>query len=324
MTAAVESMMYAKDVPWHRIGTYVGDEPLPWMQALQRSGLDWQVELRKLFANDGGTFQEVPGWMRVARETDDKTLGVVTSRYAPIQNADSFRFMDTLVGAKKLRYETAGSLRGGKQIFMVAVTDKEMFVKDDQIIPYLVLSNTHDGTGRLNVILTYIRVVCMNTLTMAMQDARGRKFGIKHTGVKDFSALQEHTDQAQEVLGLAKDSMDSFERMVAKLSDISMTSAMLEKYLYALVPDPINPEASTSRAENARDSIRSALETFPGYDTTAASGTIWGMLNAATAYSTHLKTTKGGDAGRVASNLYGSSQAFANRAWNKAIEIAVA
>lgn len=176
MAAEVESMFYTREKPWHGLGTRV-DEAQISKDALRLSGLDWKVEQEPIYTEEG---VQIAGYQANIRDTDRKALGVVTDRYKVVQNTEAFSFTDALLG-EGVRYETAGSLQGGRKVWLLAKLPHEQIIAGDRISPYLVFSNTHDGSGAVRVAITPIRVVCSNTLNLVFQTAK-RSFSMIHTG----------------------------------------------------------------------------------------------------------------------------------------------
>ena len=152
MSANVESMFYAgREKPWHGLGTQVDEAPTS-ADALRLAGLDWKVE-RKPIQVCGG--RKVDNFFANVRSSDGAVLGVVSDRYQVVQNAEAFAFTDALIEGE-VRYETAGSLMGGRKIWLLAkLPDRE--IVGDKTEPYLCFSNTHDGSGAIRVCLAIFR-----------------------------------------------------------------------------------------------------------------------------------------------------------------------
>ena len=167
MAANVETMFYTREKPWHGLGVRVWEAPSS-ADALRLAGLDWQVLQEPIYT---GTGETVAGYKANVRDNDRKVLGVVTDRYKVIQNREAFAFTDSLLG-NGVRYETAGSLQEGKKVWILARLPREYIISGERISPYLVFSNTHDGSGAVRVALTPIRVVCNNTLNLALATAK--------------------------------------------------------------------------------------------------------------------------------------------------------
>lgn len=177
MAANIETMFYTRTAPWHNMGTRV-DEALTSKDALIYAGLDWQVLQEPVYTSAG---ELVSGYKVNVRDIDRNILGVVSDRYKIVQNEEAFSFTDALLG-EGVKYETAGSIANGKIVWMLAKMPQRYIISGDAIEPYLVFSNTHDGSGAIRVAMTPIRVVCQNTLNLALRGAQ-RSWSARHTRV---------------------------------------------------------------------------------------------------------------------------------------------
>ena len=175
MPANVETMFSVRETPWHGLGRIIMDAPAS-REALELAGLDWQGESRNIYS---GTGAMIPGYRANVRSTDDAVLGVVSDRYRIVQNEEAFQFTDDLLG-EGVTYETAGSLQGGKKVWMLARLPRKYLIAGDQVEPYLVIFNSHDGSSGVKVAMTPIRVVCQNTLNLALNTAK-RSWTARHT-----------------------------------------------------------------------------------------------------------------------------------------------
>ena len=193
MAANIESMFYVRETPWHGLGTKVLEAPTS-KEALALAGLDWRVLQEPIYT---GTEELIDGYKANVRSSDRKTLGVVTDRYKVIQNDEAFAFTDELLG-EGVRYETAGSLQGGRKVWLLAHMPHEYIISGERISPYLLFSNAHDGSSAIKVALTPIRVVCQNTLNLALSRAK-RSWSMMHTG-----DIKEKMREARDTLFLAK------------------------------------------------------------------------------------------------------------------------
>lgn len=162
MSAEVETMFYTRQKPWHGLGTMVTEAPDS-KSALELAGLNWTVIQKPIETQDGLL---IPGFKANMRNTDNQVLGVVTDRYKVVQNQDAFAFTDKLLG-EGVTYETAGSLQEGRRTWLLAKLPQRYIISGDEMMPYLVFMNSHDGTGAIKAAMTLIRVVCMNTLLYA-------------------------------------------------------------------------------------------------------------------------------------------------------------
>jgi len=177
-------MAYFGDTPWHSLGVKL-DHPATAEEAIISSGLDWQVRKEPLFlaayAGSMAVGQIIEDHYATIRSTDRAVLGVVGDRYQPLQNREAFGFFDYVVGQGAAVYHTAGSLSGGRRIWLLAKLPETIKVRGNDIVDqYLLLSNGHDGSTAVQIKLTPIRVVCNNTLSLALRDGH-KVYSVRHT-----------------------------------------------------------------------------------------------------------------------------------------------
>ena len=146
-------------------------------EALKIAGLDWKVLQEPIYTMGK---EQIEGFKVNVRDTDRRVLGVVSDRYKIVQNQEAFSFTDELLG-EGVRYETAGSLQNGRKVWLLARMPHEYIISGERITPYLVFFNSHDGSGAIKAALTPIRVVCQNTLNLALSTAK-RSWSMIHTG----------------------------------------------------------------------------------------------------------------------------------------------
>lgn len=237
MAAEVESMFYVREMPWHGLGTRVAEAPGS-KEALVLAGLDWKVVQEPIHTGSGELIQ---GYKANVRDSDRRILGVVTDRYKVIQNGEAFAFTDELLG-EGVQYETAGSLQNGKRVWLLARLPHEYIISGERISPYLVFSNTHDGSGAVKVALTPVRVVCCNTLNLALSTA-SRSWSLIHTG-----NIQGKIQEAGKTLFMAEKYMDSLGKEFEALRRIKLTDRQVLDYIEALLP--IESGASSTQEKN--------------------------------------------------------------------------
>lgn len=271
MSANVETMFSVREKPWHGLGTIVQEAPTS-KEALTLAGLDWEVRQEPVVykGQDSGYFMNI-------RSSDDKVLGVVGGRYKPVQNVDAFDFVDGLIG-EGVTYETAGSLSTGKRIWMLAKMPN-IDILEDAVEPYMCLTNSHDGFGSLKVCMTPVRVVCQNTLNLALNSAK-RTWNCRHTG-----SINSKMDAAKETLGLATAYMESLAQEAEELYKIKV--APKDFSLLAAQLFPIT-EGMSARKEESQALLREQLKhAWDMDDLGNIRGTGWGFMNAVADMSTH-------------------------------------
>jgi phage/plasmid-like protein (TIGR03299 family) len=301
MPAEVETMMYSEQVPWHGLGTYVGENPVLAEEAIVAAGLDWQVEKCPAFAavTIGTEEKEVIAddhFLNV-RLSDCKVLGSVQKRYQILQNREAFEFMDSLAGPKNLvQYHTAGALHGGRHIWLLATVTGLTIepVPGDVTEPYILLVNGHDGRMALKALFTSVRVVCQNTLNLALGSAK-KGITIRHTG-----DMKSKVEEAKKILGFAKKEVDSYSQVAKELSRKKMGDKVFEDFLDQLVPLP-KEEEKRGKKLAVREKMTELFLSGPGTEIPGVKGTAWGALQAVTDFTGHHRTTRG--AGKDADKL---------------------
>lgn len=278
MSANVETMFFTgRTKPWHGLGTGVENAPDS-REALVLSGLDWDVVQRPVFTQDG---MKIEGYKANVRLQDSSVLGVVTDRYRVVQNRDAFAFTDELLG-RGVKYETAGSLMNGRKTWILAKLPDRYIINGEDIAPYMVFSNTHDGSGAIKIAMTPVRVVCNNTLNLALNTAK-RIWSFNHTG--DIGAKLE---EAKETLFRAEDYMSELGKEFVRLSKIRISDAALEEYIKMLLP--VDKDASVTTEQNImklRDDIRRRYKLAPDLKGIGRNG--YRFINAVSDFATHAK-----------------------------------
>ena len=253
MAANVETMFYTRTKPWHGLGVQVQEAPES-KDALRLAGLDWKVYQREVYTDSG---IKIEGYRANVRNTDNKVLGVVTERYKIVQNEEAFSFTDALLG-EGVRYETAGSLQEGKKVWLLARLPKEYIISGEQISPYLVFSNSHDGSAAVRVAVTPIRVVCNNTLNLALSTAK-RSWAMVHTG-----NIKGKIHEAQETLFMAETYMGKLGKEIEELKRQRITERQVKEYIEILLP--LEKTTSLTAAKNVkklRDDLRARYYDAP-------------------------------------------------------------
>ncbi len=277
MAANIESMFYVRETPWHGLGTKVLEAPAS-KDALQLAGLNWRVMQEPIYT---AMEELVDGYKANVRDSDRKVLGVVTDRYRVIQNDEAFAFTDELLGAG-VKYETAGSLQGGRKVWLLAHMPHEYIISGERISPYLLFSNTHDGSGAIKVALTPIRVVCQNTLNLALANAK-RSWSMIHTG-----DIKEKMQEAKDTLFLAENYMDELGKEFEALRMKKLTDKQVMEYIEILLPIE---DGSTPQQEKNMKRLREDMKIryFDAPDLQGVGKNAYRFVNAVSDFATHAE-----------------------------------
>ena len=275
MAANVETMFSVREKPWHGLGIIVKEAPTS-ADAIRLAGLDWSVVQEPIYTNFN---RVVEGYRANVRSSDRKVLGVVSDRYKVVQNVDAFSFTDELLG-KGVRYETAGSLQEGKKVWLLARLPREYIIAGERISPYLVFSNTHDGSGSVKVAITPVRVVCNNTLNLALGTAK-RSFSMIHPG-----NIQDKIQEAKDTLFLAEEYMDCLGVEFERLRRQKITDAQVKEYIESLLPMEKDPTPIQSKnIIRLREDMMKRYYDAP--DLQKVGNNAYRFLNAASDFATH-------------------------------------
>ena len=290
MSAAVETMAYTNQVPWHGLGTHVAVAPSV-DEMLTLADLDWSVEKKEMAYATGGDFAgKVDRHFALVRDSDGSCLDVVGKTYTPVQNREAFEFFTEFVEAGNATMETAGSLRGGRYVWGLANLGVGFKLRnDDQVNGYLLVAAPHEAGKSFLIKFTAIRVVCQNTLSLALSQG-GAEFRMAHR--RQFDAKM--VEAAKDTLGIARDQVGELEKNARILQKMKMTRDDTIRVL-APIYQPQTPvvELLTDFDTNAAPRMKALFninQKAPG----AEPDTAWGTLNAVTYYADHV-ASRGAD-----------------------------
>lgn len=277
MAANVETMFYTREKPWHGLGTMVMEAPTS-EDALRLAGLDWRVIQKPLVTEDG---IPVPGFKANVRGTDHQVLGVVTDRYKVVQNQEAFAFTNELLG-HGVKYETAGSLQNGRRTWLLAKLPHQYIISGDEITPYLVFMNSHDGSGAIKAAMTPIRVVCQNTLNLALSTAK-RSWTTNHVG-----DIRGKLEDARDTLLYAHQYMVELGKAIDELNRIKLEDRQVYQYIDALFP--LDEDASEIQKKNImrlKEDVKMRYYDAPDLQGIGKNG--YRFVNAVSDFATHAK-----------------------------------
>ena len=300
MPAEIGEMFYTGELPWHGEGIELA-KAATLEEALKVGGLDWQVGTVDLMTADDppSPVLKRKAIVRLDRQPGDETrvLGVAHRGFQPVQNRDGAMLFDAIFGHGKPVYQTGGYLGNGEVVWLLAQIDRPLEISPGDVVqPYALFSNSHDGSMALHIRLTTIRVVCRNTLTVALQDGRfGQQFRRAHQG-----SLRDHAEAAQRFFGETLRELDSVAEAFTELTKHNCSESDFLEIVTSLLPEPKKPRNAEqnpgllkvwqNRVEyvrSARKKITELRETGRGMDLPGSRGTYWGVLNAILEYVDH-------------------------------------
>ena len=312
MSHQVETMAWAGAKPWHGLGVEV-DANLTPLQMQEAAELDWTVSKRPSYTLDAPEWSEDVGIIQaentfhIVRDSDNRILSHCGRDYVPIQNEDVFKFFKRFTEAGHMTMETAGSLKDGGEIWGLAKISEDFELAGDDLIKgYLLINQPHIVGRSMTIKLTPIRVVCNNTLTMALQQGGTGSFRMPH--VKEFG--DDVIQAAEEALGLSASAMTEFRnnsiilsKAKAKHSDV--LDYVSEIYQPLMIADYRRDqllrsegkligiqEPLTEKLNKFPSLVMEALDRSPGANLKSAKGTWWGALNAVTYVEDHLRESQ--------------------------------
>jgi len=309
MAHEIHSMAYVGAAPWHGLGNKLTpQQPLEvWQQA---AGMDWQIETSPVrFFNGSATLHSFPEQCVLHRSDSHAPLAVVSARFQVVQPREILEFYRDLTEVSGFQLETAGVLKGGKKFWALAKTGQSTVLKgNDRINGYLLLATACDGTLATTAQFTSVRVVCNNTLHIALGDNDGA-VKVSHRTVFDADAVKRQ-------LGIAVSSWDGFMIRMKAMADRKVTDSQAEAFFHKV----LSASGTVPATDKAFKALMEELQTGQGADLSSAKGTAWGLVNAVTGYVDHGKRARSADH-RLDSAWFGPGAQLKQAAWNEAVKL---
>lgn len=301
------SMAWAGETPWHGLGTKV-EANLSAKEMLKAAKLNWKVEKKPLYLNGKDGEQHVTTMTALVRSTDDAILDYVPDDWNPLQNSDAFQFFHDFVEKGDMEMHTAGSLHDGKMVWALAKIKNSFSVfGKDQVDNYLLFSNPHRYGKSIDVRTTSIRVVCNNTITMALSGKSNNQIArVSHR--REFDA-----DLVKATLGIVAQKHQKLKEASEFLATKKITDEQLKEFMMTVFPGRHENEPSRNAAIGM-----GILNQTPGAD--LFPDTWYNAVQAVTFMTTH-------DIGyqqdsRLWNQWFGASQATGVKAFETAVEMA--
>jgi phage/plasmid-like protein (TIGR03299 family) len=296
---STDSMFSVRQTPWHGLGAVLEQPPATIAEAIELSGLEWRVEKEPIAVDRGAAAaddfmvprcEEIPHYYATVRQDTREVLGIVGARYEVVQNETAFQFVDQLLGSS-LHFETAGSLHGGRRVWVLATLPDHIDVGGDAVRPLVLFANSHDGSTAVLAATTPVRVVCQNTLQVAIARAQ-QKMALRHTG-----EIRRRVHEARRVLNLAVNYYAQFKVLGDRLASEPCTERQLRTVLDELYPAGTEDSPTSARTRRSREETKQRItELFLHGETVGnAPGSKWVALNAVVEHLDWGRTLKVGN-----------------------------
>ena len=325
MITETDNMISGRERPWHGLGVILNEYPTVW-EAAEVANLRWQVEMRPAAFNVNPAnecapnFVEVPNRFVVVRQDINAGLGIVTGRYEPFQNDEMWKFIESFIERSGAKIETAGSLSGGAQVWVLCKNGEIEYLSGDPMQDYFLFQNSFDGSTTIKTLFTKVRVVCNNTLTLAVEGA-SNIYCVRHT--RNAPQYLAEVDKALAVR--LKYEARLFESMGTL---IQFPVRLTRELLTDMFPRPVYPEGASERTIQTGDNwwnqrlteIERLTEEGAGADIAGVRGSAYGLFQAVAEYADHFKVMrpqKGTDAGenKFKSVLWGAAAQMKQHAY---------
>ena len=313
----VESMAYVGDRPWHGLGNKLaaGQSIEQWRKD---AGMDWEIKesaVSFVCGKDGiGSLHEYPEQKVLFRSDTKRPLAVVSKRFQVVQPEEILEFYRGLTEDAGFELETAGVLREGRKFWALARTGQSTTLKGkDQVNGYLLLATACDGSLATTAQFTSVRVVCNNTLQIALGDNRGA-VKVPHRSAFDAEAVKQQ-------LGIT---VAPWSRFVTRMKDLvacPVDPDSVEGLLRRVLVYPGQPGKAPVVNEQAVRSVRALYDGGGrGAQLASSRGTAWGLLNSVTEYVDHHRRARSDDHRREAA-WFGQGATFKQRAWDELVQL---
>lgn len=314
MAHLIDSMAYTGQTPWHGLGNHLPPQQSldVWLQA---AGMDWTIEQSDVLyqgSPDHPILHTYPDSKVLYRSDTLAPLSVVSQRYNVVQPHEVLHFYQDLVEAGGFELETAGSLKGGRKLWALAKTGQDLILKGGDLVKsYLLLATSCDGTLCTTAQFTSVRVVCNNTLQVAVGNQTGA-IKVPHSTQFDSTAVKQ-------ALGLGVSQWDHFGQYAKELSQRPVAPQEALRFFSDLLAQPLEEESIvlTRSVQRLHELYQGA---GMGAELASSHNTAWGLVNAVTEYVDHHRRTRSQDH-RLDSAWFGQGAQLKSRALAQAITL---
>jgi len=315
MAHLLEQMAYIGDVPWHGLGNQLSaNEPIEvWAQ---QAGMDWTicespVSFMTKDAASPGTVATFPENKVLFRSDTKAPLSVVSQRFQVVQPSEILEFYRDLSEVSGFELETAGVLKGGRKIWALARTGQSSTLKGNDVTnAYVLLATACDGTLATTAQFTSIRVVCNNTLAVALAGSSGA-VKVPHNTTFNQQAVKRQ-------LGISVSTWDSFMYSIKGLSERKVKTQEATNYFLRV----FSSEDATNGVKASERALTKVMALFDGHgkgaELSSAKGTVFGLLNSVTEFVDHERRARSTDH-RLESAWFGQGAALKEKALDQAL-----
>jgi phage/plasmid-like protein (TIGR03299 family) len=297
MPANVESMFSVRQMPWHREGTILADYPGDWDEARKLAGLGWDPIATEVYAltdlDADGTprYEPIDGWKVIARSDNGAVLSINKDSYTVIGHGEMGEIVDAVLAQPNVRWETAGVLDGGRAVWCLVLLDEPVSLPGDDspTLPYLAITNRHDGTAACALRATAVRIVCANTFRAA--ELEGERTGATFSFIHK-SSWRTRIEEARQAVTGTRAEIRRYTELAKELLAIPVTRVQRELFVTEFIPMPpqgLITDRVARHVEEARNAIRLILQSKT---TEPVASTAYGLMQAAGEYLDHVRTAR--------------------------------
>jgi phage/plasmid-like protein (TIGR03299 family) len=297
MPANIESMFSVREMPWHREGTILPDYPGSWKEARKLAGLDWNPVAVPSYSVVDATpdgqpvFAADEGWNRIIRSDTGQTLSHRQDSYTVIDHGEMGEIVEAVLSQPNVRWETAGVLDQGRAVWCLALLDEPITLTGDNsaTLPYLAITNRHDGTGACALRATAVRIVCANTFRAA--ELEGERTGTTFAFIHK-SSWRNRIEEARQAVTGARREMRRYQELASELLGIRITPRERELFVREFIPMPPDGLVTDRVARNVEEARKAVRLLFESQTTEQIAGTAYGLVQAAGEYLDHVRTAR--------------------------------
>src|SRR5215467_4374531 len=243
MPANIESMFSVRQMPWHQEGIILGDYPGTWAEARVLAGLDWEPVTTEVYTItsvdcDGSPhYEPIDGWKCITRSDTGNVLSINKDTYAVIDHGEMGEIVEAVLAQTNVKWETAGVLDEGRSVWCLAMLDEPVTLPGDisPTLPYLAITNRHDGTAACALRATAVRIVFANTFRAA--ELEGERTGATFSFIHK-SSWRNRIDEARQAVTGARNEMRRYSELAAELLAIPINSRKRELFVTEFIPMP--------------------------------------------------------------------------------------